>query len=252
MDIYINSLQSELKDISGVIFDKDGTLTDSHVYWAKIIELRTNKIIDAFSIQKKYTSLISESMGLNIEKNRLLPKGPIALETRSKVIELLVEKISFLNKEINKKSISELFVDVQNEFKGKASNYIEPIISACKFVDLCKKNNLKLALITSDTRNNALEAIDKLNLKNKFDIVIGGDSNFGDKKKGNSAKYVCKYLNLDPTKVVSIGDAPSDQIMAKNACLRGSILVQTGQIPIEDLSLLSKYSVNSLDDVSFH
>lgn len=249
MDFFINSLQTDLKDISAVIFDKDGTITDSHFYWSEIIKLRTNKIIDLFSIDKKYSSLISQSMGLNIEKDRLLPKGPIALETRRKVIEILVEKISFLNKEINQESIAEIFVEVQNDFRSSSSNYVKPIVSACKFVEICKNNNLNLALITSDIRNNALEAIDKLNLKNKFDIVIGGDSNFGDKKNGNSAKYVCEFLNIHPSKVLSIGDAPADYIMAKNANLKGSILVETGQIPIKELTLLTKYSVNSLDDV---
>ena len=45
-------------------------------------------------------------------------------------------------------------------------------------------------------------------------------------------------------------DAPADYIMAKNASLKGTILVETGQIPIKELTLLTKYSVNSLDDVA--
>ena len=33
-----------LSGIEGVIFDKDGTLTDSHIYWSEIIRRRANKI----------------------------------------------------------------------------------------------------------------------------------------------------------------------------------------------------------------
>ena len=29
-----------LENIQGVILDKDGTITDSHIYWAKLISIR--------------------------------------------------------------------------------------------------------------------------------------------------------------------------------------------------------------------
>ena len=45
MDFYLKSLDAYIKDISGVNFDKDGTLTYSNFYWAEIIKLRTKKLI---------------------------------------------------------------------------------------------------------------------------------------------------------------------------------------------------------------
>ena len=49
--------------------------------------------------------------------------------------------------------------------------------------------------------------------------------------------------------MICIGDAPADYFMAKNAKLKNAILVESGQIPLKDLLILSKFSVSSLEDI---
>ena len=73
----LSSLNKDIKNISAIIFDKDGTLTNSHIYWAEIISLRSNAIIDEFKLNPKYFSLIASSMGLNTDSNNLEENGPI-------------------------------------------------------------------------------------------------------------------------------------------------------------------------------
>ena len=226
MDFYLKPIDIYIKDVSGVIFDKDGTLTDSNIYWAEIIKLRTKKLIDEYKIDKCNFSLICRAMGLDTERNLLLPEGPIALETRQTVIVKLLDEIGRFSEKINLDSISRIFVEVNNEFKQKSQFFIKPIYPACEFVLNCKEQNLKLALITSDTEENAVEAMNKLELNNKFDFIIGGDSGMGDKKNGNAALSICDKFNLNPQKVICIGDAPADYLMAKNAKLKSAILVE--------------------------
>ena len=122
-----------------------------------------------------------------------------------------------------------------------------PISPALQLLKILKNFNVKLFLITSDTKLNAEETIRYLNIKNYFDDVIGGDSGFGDKRSGNSCRYICKKMNLNNKKVISIGDAPVDNEMAINGNLKGSILVESGQIEIK---MLSKFSKNCVSDLS--
>ena len=82
-------------------------------------------------------------------------------------------------------------------------------------------------------------------------MVLGGDSGFGNKSEGNSAIYVNKNFKLNPNQVITIGDAPTDNQMAKNANLQGSILVATGQISLIELLKINKFSINNLSELTF-
>ena len=58
-----------------------------------------------------------------------------------------------------------------------------------------------------------------------------------------------KLLNANANTTISVGDAPMDYEMAKNANLKGSILVSTGQIPETKLKQLTDTTVQNLSEV---
>ena len=90
----------KIENILGVVLDKDGTLTDSNVYWAEIIRRRTSAISKRFNLSSNKYSFICESMGLDIDRNILIPQGPIAIKTRDEVVSNVVKKLGFLHKDI--------------------------------------------------------------------------------------------------------------------------------------------------------
>ena len=250
-NISLNSKELQYRNVSGIIFDKDGTLTDSHFYWAEIIRRRTLALQKEYNIKSKHSSSIATAMGLNISTNTLKIDGPIAIKSRKEVIESLVNKFVELKYYLTTEEISSVFSKVHTEFKDIAIDYVKPIPEACNFVKLCHAQNLKLALITSDTRANAEIAIRKIGLDDIFQLIIGVEDGFGSKSIGTPAKYACEEMSLSSNNVIAIGDAPMDYEMAKNSKLLGSILVETGQIPIKNLLELSPYCIRSLSGISF-
>ena len=248
--IKIRSKHIGFENVSTVIFDKDGTLTDSHFYWAEIIRRRVISIQKEFNIDKNYYELIANSMGLDIRTNSLISDGPIAIKSRNEVIKKVVETLNRINYQVKANDLSDLFISVHNSFKSNAISYIKPINSACEFVKLCHLSNLKLILLTSDTQINAEIAMAHIGLKDYFDMIIGGDSGFGDKTTGGAVKYILDEMTLKPQEVVAIGDAPADFEMALNSKLNGTILVATGQIPFDDLLKITPCCVKSLLELS--
>ena len=247
--INIISKNFRLNDIEGIIFDKDGTLTDSSYYWSEIIKRRSQKIVNHFQLSNEDYYELNKVMGLNIETDKLLPEGPIAIKSRNEVIDKIIFHLKTKNLDIKQKYLEDIFINIHSEFSKDAYKFIVPIYSALELLKTLKKFNVKLFLLTSDTKQNAEETIRSLNINNYFDDIIGGDSGFGDKKLGASCRHICKKQNLNNKKLISIGDAPVDNEMAINGDLKASILVESGQIELKMLTKFSKYCVSDLSEI---
>ena len=59
-------------------------------------------------------------------------------------------------------------------------------------------------------------------------------------------------MNIENKNVICIGDTPIDHEMAVNANLKGSILVESGQIPLNSLLIFSKHCVKNLSEIVIH
>ena len=57
--IFKNS-QLEIRNIKGVIFDKDGTLTNSNIFWAEIIKRRSIEIINSTKLNYDHFPSLSK------------------------------------------------------------------------------------------------------------------------------------------------------------------------------------------------
>ena len=239
-----------LNNIEAIIFDKDGTITDSSFYWAEIIKRRSQNIKKDFLLTYEDYEDMIRVMGLDLLTNKLLPEGPIAIKSRTEVIDKIKKHLAKKNIQVDQVYLENTFKEIHSDFSKEAYKFIVPIIPAYELVKSLKKFNVKLILLTSDTKNNAEESIKILKINKYFDLVIGGDCGFGDKRSGESCKYICKKLSLDKKKVITIGDAPVDSEMAINAELKASILVESGQISKNNLYKFSKYCISDLSEIT--
>lgn len=238
-----------LDNIKAVLFDKDGTFINSHIYWGEIIKRRIHAVMQHFEIKEDLFDSLCSSLGLDTKTGLLIKEGPIAIFSREVVVTSLINKLKECGVSSNSSTIEEIFKKVHENFLPDIYNYVKIIEDAKILFDKLKSVEIKLAVVTSDMHANTDAILKHLGLEKYFDLVIGKDDCSKAKKTGEPAKIALKKLNVKAENTISVGDAEMDYLMAKNAGLKGSILVATGQTPFEELLDYTPTSVEKLKEV---
>lgn len=238
-----------LDNIKAVLFDKDGTFINSHIYWGEIIKRRIHAVMQHFEIKEDLFDSLCSSLGLDTKTGLLIKEGPIAIFSREVVVTSLINKLKECGVSSNSSTIEEIFKKVHENFLPDIYNYVKIIEDAKILFDKLKSVEIKLAVVTSDMHANTDAILKHLGLEKYFDLVIGKDDCCKAKKTGEPAKIALKKLNVKAENTISVGDAEMDYLMAKNAGLKGSLLVATGQTPLEELLDYTPTSVEKLKEV---
>jgi phosphoglycolate phosphatase len=237
----------ELDRIQNVIFDKDGTLTDLHLYWGRIVELRAKVLEKNYGLPM---GQLCKIMGYDWDEGLLLSKGPVGLYSREKVIDIVHIACKedygvFITHEV----LGILFDRANGMFQDELFDYVELLPGAEFLLDTLRQNDIQIALVTSDSIISTEKVLLYLGIDKYFDVVIGRESCKESKNTGTPCKMALDTLKANPFVTVTIGDSPVDIIMGQqNGCLAG-IGVATGQTPESELRTYNVCTVNSLTDI---
>lgn len=238
-----------IDNIDTVLFDKDGTFLDFHLYWGKLVELRSQALIDFFGINPKNFEKICLDMGYCRKTKKLTSCGPVGLLSRDGVIKEIMNKLTKFKVNANYNDIDKIFKEVHEKFFPHIKDYCRLIDGVEDCLIKLKELNVKLAVVTSDTHKNTIEITKNLKINTYFDLIVGKDDCKFDKKSGLPAKYALRKLKSNEENTITIGDGIMDFLMAQNAGLKSAVLVATGQTRIEELSNITNYVVNNLKEV---
>jgi len=242
--------QTTIGPISAVFFDKDGTLIDSHSYWGAIIAARASLIANQFNLSADIISGICDSMGFCDKTTKLLEKGPVALESRSVVVDKVIGYLNSIGTYANVSDINEIFDLASSKLNDEQLPVIKPIPTALSKMKGLLEVGLQIAIITSDTVSNTNKFIRQVGLGEFKILIIGRDNYPHAKKTGLPAAFAAKELGVDIGQCLVIGDAPMDYLMANNSGAL-HLLVSSGQLSYDTLRMSTKNVVKDLCEINF-
>lgn len=110
----------------------------------------------------------------------------------------------------------------QSIFNSKIAEGLRPRKGVAECINLCKKNNLKLGLITTTTPqmlkslSKSLEATIDFG---SFDLITSKDDVTNEKPDSEIFNFALNSLNIDPTQTIAVEDTEANQSAAMQADL---------------------------------
>jgi len=154
-------------------------------------------------------------------------------------------------KVIEKYGLSETTEELRGLITKLTGNYyvdadIEPMSGLLQVLNYLKKQDIRLALVSSTSSHNILSAMNRLSLIKYFDVIIGGDMLKQAKPAPEGYQTAAKQLGVDVKDALVIEDSSIGIQAAKNAGIK--VIGFAGSMIKQDLSK-ADYQFDSFDEL---
>jgi len=181
--------------IKALVWDLDGTLIHFKINSIKA-RRKAIKVLTDNGIPKKKLSITLPILD-NIRMSKIL-------FDRYGVSEHKVKQIL--------KLVNETVIEVEHEAAINAS-LIKGIEEVLEFA---KNKNLKQAIFTYNTHDNAVISLKTVCITDYFDVIAGRDDIINLKPHPDHLNYICRRLNVDCNEILVVGDTSRDIEAALN------------------------------------
>ena len=211
-----------MKDIKGIVFDKDGTLFDFAKTWEAWARSFLLRLCDGDLVR---AAQIGKVIEFDLETNRFAPTSVVIAGTPGEVTDALLGQFPGMARAT--------LHDVLNEEAEKAPQ--EPVIPLRPFLEGLRGRGIALGVATNDAEKPARAHLDAAGVTELFDFIAGYDSGFGGKPQPGQLLGFAQAVNLDPADCIMVGDSTHD-LRAGAAAGMTRIAVLTGLASERDLA----------------
>ena len=207
--------------ISGVIFDKDGTLFDFNATWGAwartMIAAETAGDVTLFNE-------LAHRLGYDHKTQRFMPGSIVIAETVDVVADTILEVLPSLEKH----DLIQRMNSAASDVPQREATPLTP------FVSELKNMGLKIGVATNDASAPAKQHLQRAGVLDEFDFVAGFDSGFGGKPAPGQLLAFCDQTGCLPSACVMVGDSTHDLEAGRAAGMR-AVGVLTGPAEAAEL-----------------
>lgn len=213
--------------ISGILFDKDGTLLDFNRTWLGPY-IETCDYIEGCVGRAGFSQLLMREGGFIAERQVWAADSLLAAGSNEQIFSFWEELAGRSFTEHELRQIRRLFAREDHE-------YVPAVEGMTGFLQQLRDAGIYLGLATMDDAANAARMIHGLGLEGLFDFVCGADSGFGVKPEPGMVQAFAAHCGISCNDVCMVGDSPRDLNMGRNAGVGISVGVLTGAHGREEL-----------------
>jgi phosphoglycolate phosphatase-like HAD superfamily hydrolase len=226
-----------------IIFDKDGTLIDFDAMWGGWVVHLAEQLRQVSGLQVREALCIA--MGYDDEHQKVLALGKLAATPMSLLYELTVEVMQSLglNEAGAKKAVEQGWC------------IPDPVLLAKPFTDTrtlfgkLHAQGIKIAIATTDDRAPTQAMIEAFDIEEYMSSMVCADDGIPAKPAPDMVLTLCKRMEVDPSKVMVIGDTTADLKMARAAGAGLIVGVLSGVSNARDLVAYADVLIGSVDEL---
>jgi phosphoglycolate phosphatase len=217
-------------NVQAVIFDKDGTLADSHAFLRELTVQRS-QLIDA---QFPGTELaLLRAFGW--VDDQLDPAGLTAVGTRQENEIAAAACIAQMGQDwITAKTIAQACFAEADLYLDRRAKWTPPFEEVRSLLASLVALDLKVGIVSADTEANVRDFVDCYELSSYFQLQMGVREGRS-KPDPRLLEIACEELGVSPAQTIVIGDSPADIKLAHLGGAIGSVGVTWGGTHAETL-----------------
>lgn len=202
-----------MREIEGLVFDKDGTLFDFRKSWGGW----ARGLLSELSRDEDHADQMGRAIGFNLKNGDFAPDSPVIAATAADIALALSPHLPHQSA-----------AEITSHINAQAA--LAPMAPAVPLYPLfsgLKARGLKIGLATNDTETAARAHLTAHGILELFDFVSGYDSGHGPKPAPGMCRAFAHQLGLNPARCAMVGDSLHDLHSGKAAGMT-AIAVLTG------------------------
>ena len=239
------NLLNDLKHFKAqaIIFDKDGTLIDFDAMWGGWALYLAEQLHQASGIHVR--DALCDAFGYDQAAKKVLAHGMMAASPMGRLRQLTVEVMQAQG----------LSAEQAERVVDEGWCIPDPVISAKQFTDTralfgsLHQRNIKIGIATSDDRAPTQAMIEAFDIEDFITTMVCSDDGIPSKPAPDMVTTICQRMNIEPAKVMVIGDTTSDLKMGRAAGAGLVVGVLSGVSAAKDLIPFADVIIDSVDDL---
>jgi phosphoglycolate phosphatase len=221
--VTIRCQEAIFQGVEAVIFDKDGTLADSHHFLLKLAQQRIHLVCQQVpNLQEP----LEQAFG--VQANQISPAGLMAVGTRRENEVAAAAFITATGLEWSKSlTIAQQTFETADRQMGRKADFTPLFDGGTELLKNLHRAGLKLGILSADTTLNVQDFVQRYNLAPYLDLQQGTDEGVS-KPDPQLFWQACSALAVSPAKTLMVGDSSADVQMAKAAGAIGCALATWG------------------------